>query len=109
MGPRGLISKTLAGMPRRIPDYPDAFAGWNLVSSFGSMVSIVATVLFIYILYDLLSKQEYNLANNYWRVPAFFESTTSKEGALTETASTLEWSLASPPAFHTYNSLPVQS
>jgi cytochrome c oxidase subunit 1 len=96
-------------MPRRIPDYPDAFAGWNQVSSFGSIISIVGTVLFIYIIYDLLSKQEYNLANNYWKVPAFFESTTSKEAALTETGSSLEWSLASPPTFHTYNSLPVQS
>ena len=97
----------LAGMPRRIPDYPDAFAGWNLVSSFGSIVSIVATLVFIYVVYDLLSKQEFNLASNYWRVPAFFES--SRGVSLTETASTLEWSLSSPPSFHTVNSLPVQS
>jgi cytochrome c oxidase subunit 1 len=97
----------LAGMPRRIPDYPDAFAGWNLISSFGSLVSIVATLVFIYVVYDLLSKQEFNLASNYWRVPAFFES--SRGTSLTETASTLEWSLSSPPSFHTVNSLPVQS
>jgi cytochrome c oxidase subunit 1 len=94
-------------MPRRIPDYPDAFAGWNLISSFGSLVSIVATLVFIYVVYDLLSKQEFNLASNYWRVPAFFES--SRGTSLTETASTLEWSLSSPPSFHTVNSLPVQS
>ena len=43
----------LAGMPRRIPDYPDAYAGWNLVSSFGSIISIVATLVFIYVVYDL--------------------------------------------------------
>lgn len=43
----------LNGMPRRIPDYPDAFAGWNSVSSFGSLISIIATVLFIYIIYDI--------------------------------------------------------
>jgi cytochrome c oxidase subunit 1 len=97
----------LAGMPRRIPDYPDAFTGWNLVSSFGSLISVVATFVFIYIVYDLLSKQEFNLANDYWRVPAFFES--SRGVSLTETASTLEWSLTSPPSFHTVNSLPVQS
>jgi cytochrome c oxidase subunit 1 len=97
----------LAGMPRRIPDYPDAFAGWNLVSSFGSIVSIVATLVFIYVVYDVLSKQEFNLSSNYWRVPAFFES--SRGTSLTETASTLEWSLSSPPSFHTVNSLPVQS
>src|SRR5277367_1655112 len=45
----------LAGMPRRIPDYPDAFAEWNVVSSFGSFISIIATLLFFYILYDGLT------------------------------------------------------
>ena len=41
-------------MPRRIPDYPDAFAAWNAISSFGSLVSVVATALFGYIIYDIL-------------------------------------------------------
>lgn len=42
-------------MPRRIPDYPDAFAGWNFVSSLGSLISVGATVLFLYIVYDLFT------------------------------------------------------
>jgi len=99
----------LAGMPRRIPDYPDAFSGWNLVSSFGSIISIVSTLLFMYLLFDLLSRQEYNLSNNYWYVPQFFESTSSINTSSTNTASTLEWSLSSPPSFHNVNSLPLQS
>jgi len=41
----------LAGMPRRVPDYPDAFAGWNLVATFGSTVSAFSARLFRYILY----------------------------------------------------------
>ena len=90
-----------------MPDYPDAYSGWNLVSSFGSIVSIVSTLVFLYILFDLLSKQEYNLSNNYWRVPAFFESTNNK--VVTEAATSLEWTLSSPPSFHTVNTLPVQS
>ena len=42
------------GMPRRISDYPDAFAGWNFISSFGSIVSVIATLLFLYIVYNQL-------------------------------------------------------
>ena len=42
------------GMPRRIPDYPDAFAGWNYVASIGSFIALISLFLFIYILYDQL-------------------------------------------------------
>jgi cytochrome c oxidase subunit 1 len=43
----------LAGMPRRIPDYPDAFEYWNSVSSFGSILSVYATVWFFYTVWAL--------------------------------------------------------
>jgi len=45
----------LAGMPRRIPDYPDAFAGWNAVASFGSYISAISVVFFFYIVYVTLT------------------------------------------------------
>jgi cytochrome c oxidase subunit 1 len=41
----------LAGMPRRIPDYPDAYAGWNAVASFGSYISGVGLLFFFYVVY----------------------------------------------------------
>lgn len=41
----------LAGMPRRIPDYPDAYLGWNAVASYGSYISAIGGVFFFYILY----------------------------------------------------------
>jgi len=57
----------LAGMPRRISDYPDAFAGWNWVSSLGSMISILATVLFLYIVFRLLRGLDGGGTSSPWR------------------------------------------
>ena len=48
----------LAGMPRRIPDYPDAYTLWNVVSSFGSIISVVSSIFFFYIIVDALSRKE---------------------------------------------------
>lgn len=41
----------LAGMPRRIPDYPDAFSGWNAIASFGSYISGLGLLFFFYVVY----------------------------------------------------------
>jgi len=54
----------LAGMPRRIPDYPDAFAGWNSIASFGSYVSALSTILFFYIVYITLTSNNRNNKKN---------------------------------------------
>jgi heme/copper-type cytochrome/quinol oxidase subunit 1 len=45
----------LAGMPRRIPDYPDAFEGWNYIASFGSLISLFSVAVFFYFVYDGLA------------------------------------------------------
>lgn len=97
----------LAGLPRRIPDYPDAFAGWNAVSSFGSLISVVATVLFGYIVYDIFANGK-AAENNPWAVPAYHTSTALFNNE-TKTANTLEWALSSPTPAHCYEMLPVQS
>lgn len=94
-------------MPRRVPDYPDAFSGWNAVSSFGSLISVVATLLFGYIIYDIFANQPV-CSSNPWHVPAFFTSTAQFSNEA-QTATTLEWALASPIPFHAFKMLPVQS
>ena len=79
----------LAGMPRRYIDYADAFAGWNYVSSIGSYISFASTLFFIGILIYTV-KFGRRVEANYWG----------------EGATTLEWTLPSPPPFHTFNELP---
>lgn len=100
----------LAGMPRRISDYPDAFAGWNLVSSIGSLISLSATFLFCYIIYDIFTNESPSRVaeNNSWAVPSYFTS-MNKFDEQPATSSTLEWTLSSPISFHAFKMLPVQS
>jgi cytochrome c oxidase subunit 1 len=79
----------LAGMPRRYVDYPDAFAGWNHVSSYGSyLFALGLIVFFASIVLTFTRKQK--AGNNPWGVGA----------------TTLEWTLPSPPPFHQYERLP---
>ena len=96
----------LQGMPRRISDYPDAFAGWNLISSFGSIVSVVATFLFLHILYVQLV--EGNATSRYpWLTPQFYSDIL--QTILNRNYNSLEWCLTSPPKPHAFVSLPLQS
>lgn len=95
----------LQGMPRRIPDYPDAFAGWNFIASLGSFISVVTTVLFIYSIYCQLTQGQ-SVSKNPWYYPAFFTSHTNKVVSRT---TSLEWAVQSPPAFHHFTILPKQS
>jgi heme/copper-type cytochrome/quinol oxidase subunit 1 len=80
----------LAGMPRRYADYPEAFAGWNMVASVGSYISAFSALLFVFVLYRTFTAGE-RIGKNPWGVGA----------------TTMEWKLPSPPAFHTYEELPV--
>src|SRR5271168_1050959 len=79
----------LSGMPRRYVDYPDAFAGWNLVSSIGSYISGFGVLIFLYGVLDAFLRKE-QAADNPWGVGA----------------TTLEWTLSSPPPFHQFDVLP---
>jgi cytochrome c oxidase subunit 1 len=79
----------LAGMPRRYADYPDAFAGWNLVASIGSYISFAGMLIFLVCMADAFLRKR-RAGDNPWGAGA----------------TTLEWTLPSPPPFHTYNELP---
>ena len=80
----------LAGMPRRYVDYPEVYAGWNLISSYGSYLSAVGVLIFLYGVISAFAKKV-PAGNNPWG----------------EYATTLEWTLTSPPPFHQFSTLPV--
>jgi len=87
-------------MPRRIPDYPDAFLGWNWVASFGSYVTTIGILLFIYILYEIAFHGE-PVGKNVWEN---VNERTAERGF--RGPFTLEWMIDSPPHFHTFEELP---
>jgi cytochrome c oxidase subunit 1 len=94
----------LQGMPRRISDYPDAFAGWNKISSIGSLVSVVATALFLHIVYLQLVFGK-SSARYPWYTPEFFYDCL--QILLNRFFDSLEWALNSPPKPHPFISLPL--
>jgi cytochrome c oxidase subunit 1 len=81
----------LAGMPRRYADYPDAFAYWNWWSSVGSYITATGTIVFIIGMLYAYFIQRKPAGSNPWG----------------QGATTLEWTLPSPPDFHSYETLPV--
>jgi len=97
----------LQGMPRRIPDYPDAFAGWNYVSSMGSIISVGATALFLYVVYDMLVYQPASAADPFAR-PSYFVDAGSY-ATVTPYSPTIEWVVPSPTPLHAFVSIPTQS
>jgi cytochrome c oxidase subunit 1 len=80
----------LAGMPRRISDYPDAFAGWNMVASIGAFISYASMLFFVFVVFHTFVFGR-KAAANPWG----------------PSATTLEWTLPSPPPFHTYEEVPA--
>jgi cytochrome c oxidase subunit 1 len=80
----------LQGMPRRIPDYPDAFEHWNAISSYGAYIVGCSTLFFIGLaIYTLVAGKK--VGANYWGVGA----------------TTLEWTVSSPPPFHQFEIQPI--
>ena len=80
----------LQGMPRRYVDYPEAFAYWNHVSTIGYQITVVGVAVFLIVCLEAAIRRRKAEANP-WGVGA----------------TTLEWTLPSPPPFHQFNTLPV--
>jgi len=94
-------------MPRRIMDYPDAFAGWNLVASAGSIISVVMAAYFITIICDKFEKGK-DVTRDGWVKEEYIEDFLAWTDN-SQLSKNIEWSINSPPHFHTFNKLPIQS
>ena len=80
----------LAGMPRRIPDYALQFADFNALASVGAFGFGIAQLLFVYLIYDTIKhKKEVNVDEQVW-----------------DGAEGLEWTLSSPPPYHSFEEPP---
>ena len=79
----------LAGMPRRYVDYPEAYSLWNQVSSAGAVLSVSSIALFLFVVYEAFARKRV-AGDNPWG----------------SGATTLEWTLSSPPPFHQFETLP---
>jgi cytochrome c oxidase subunit I len=77
------------GMPRRIPDYPDANAYWNEIASYGYVIMAASMAVFF--------------VNIIWSLMAGKKAEANPWG---EGATTLEWTLSSPPPYHQFETLP---
>nr|AND96212.1 cytochrome c oxidase subunit 1 [Onthophagus cf. jeannelianus] len=78
----------LSGMPRRYSDYPDAYTTWNIISSIGSLISLISIFLFLFIIWDSFSSMRKSI------------------GTLNLPTS-IEWMQKMPPAEHSYDELPI--
>nr|ARH54118.1 cytochrome c oxidase subunit 1 [Brachyta interrogationis] len=80
----------LSGMPRRYSDYPDSYTLWNIVSSIGSLISLISVMLLLFIFWETLSVKRKSLTS-------------------LNLASSIEWFQYLPPAEHSYSELPMLS
>nr|YP_009114111.1 cytochrome c oxidase subunit I [Euphaea yayeyamana]AHC02108.1 cytochrome c oxidase subunit I [Euphaea yayeyamana] len=78
----------LAGMPRRYSDYPDAYTTWNIVSTLGSSISMVAVVMLLFIIWEAMASQRQVLS------PSALNTS-------------IEWYQKTPPTEHSYSELPL--
>nr|UYA96507.1 cytochrome c oxidase subunit I [Janus sp. 1 GYN-2022d] len=78
----------LMGMPRRYSDYPDAYMTWNIISSIGSMISLISVLMLIFIIWESMSAQR----------PVIFSLNLN---------TSIEWLQNLPPAEHSYSQIPM--
>nr|AYQ18995.1 cytochrome c oxidase subunit 1 [Ptilodactylidae sp. 3 ACP-2013] len=78
----------LSGMPRRYSDYPDAYLSWNIVSSMGSLISLMGTLVLLFIIWESMAASRINISS-------------------IQLSTSIEWLQKLPPAEHSYSELPT--
>nr|ALO70518.1 cytochrome c oxidase subunit 1 [Diartiger fossulatus] len=78
----------LSGMPRRYSDYPDPFTAWNVISSMGSMISLIGIIVLLFIIWESMTSNRKSISFNNMN-------------------SSIEWMQKTPPAEHSFSELPM--
>lgn len=94
-------------MPRRIPDYPDAYYGWNLISSIGSIVSIFATIIFGVAIYRTFAAEHTDTYSS-WTSSSFWADTSTDIAGVNALPVSLEWLCRTPVPHHSYDNLTIE-
>jgi len=104
----------LAGMPRRIPGYPEIFEDLNKISTYGSYISLISTMYFFFIVIKMFVDKN-RFYSSEWVVGGVMSVRNVKRkksvgfGEILELPGyqTMEWMLSNPPRNHNFNLLPV--
>ncbi len=80
----------LAGMPRRIPDYALQFTNFNVITSIGAFIFGISQLLFAYVVIEAIRRKGPKVDGQVW-----------------EGARGLEWTLSSPPPYHSFTEPPI--
>lgn len=95
----------LAGMPRRIVDYPDSYAYWNYIASYGSILSFISFILFLYIIYKQLNNKI--ICNKQYKINKLNDYIITPKINYYIRNNNIEFLLSNPPIYHTYLELPL--
>lgn len=108
-------------MPRRIPDYPDAYAGWNSIASYGSYVSVMSLFVLIWVIFTMTYTPTKAflpaVKDSFWAINGFYSLENCKHSPFGATGnvankaktnfSSLEFSINTPPCYHSFTQSPI--
>ena len=92
----------LSGQPRRIVDYPDAFKGWNEISSLGSLISVFSLIAFGLLLYRSFASEKIN-HDAIWSLTHYWSPVSDSKAMVQVIPNSMEWAVRTPVPHHSFD------